>query len=228
MLSNNRYSVFNNYDSHELTNSSNSTDSSNYNLKKKNCELKKENKFQKKTTNDTNIFIKNEKKLLCNNIIISQCCKYGNKCKFAHSLSEQQMDLNKKKAFDMILSKSSLHNINLKQNFYLYNTLKILSKVCDNEHCTGGYNCKFGVCGKSNLKYQICEVDIEFGNCENKKCKLIHLTKKGLEPYNKNFEKINKIDILIKNTNDDSDSDISTISNDSDICVDEYDKSIFE
>lgn len=125
--------------------------------------------------------IKNKKKLLCNNVITNRSCGYNNKCMYAHSLEEQQIDVIRKAAYDILFSSSDLSNINFQENITLYKSLKELTKLCDRQYCTGGYNCKHGICG--NKKYQICIKDLEYGDCNNQNCNCVHLTKRGLKPY---------------------------------------------
>ncbi len=183
--------------------------------------------------------VKNKKKLLCNNVITTGSCCYENKCMYAHSLSEQQIDSNRKLAYDILFSTSDLSNINFKENVALYRSLRDLTKICDKEHCTGGYNCKHGVCG--NKKYCVCVKDLDYGDCINQNCEFIHLTLRGLEPFYSGYAiKQDKhipgtlltadfINRLPKNDEDIMDelSDISVDSN-SDDTIDECEQSIFE
>lgn len=123
------------------------------------------------------------KRILCYNAL-NRKCLHGKNCTFAHSLMEQTKDKHREIAYDIIQNNNNLSNINLVQDKELYLTLKTLTHVCDNcikEKCSGGYNCKFGAI---DYIYQICEKDLIYGNC-NIKCDKIHLTKRGLMPYNK-------------------------------------------
>ncbi len=142
---------------------------------------------------------KNIKRMLCKNIIKGGECGYGNKCKYAHTMSEQLIDSNRKQAWDILLSDDNLENINLQQNYQLYQILEEFTKSCKqccNNECIGGYNCDHGVFDK---KYQICQQDLNYGMCKNEMCELVHLTKRGLKPWytkkqtipqNLNFQKI--------------------------------------
>jgi hypothetical protein len=126
--------------------------------------------------------LQNYKKLLCNNIVDNKECCYGSKCSYAHTLDEQNIDWYRKNAYDILKSDTQLDNINLKINKNLYKTLLGLTQLCpncDEQKCTGGYNCKFGACHK---KYEICFQDLNYGNC-NDSCQLVHLTRRGLVPY---------------------------------------------
>jgi len=138
---------------------------------------------------------RNEKRILCQNMIMHGKCNYGNKCVFAHNLDEQNVDEMRKQAYSMIKESKDLSNIILKKNYYLYKTLLELTKICENcsKHtCTGGYNCTHGACLE---KYVICSKDLNYGTCkghiDEPKCMYIHLTDKGLKPYNT----INRFDI---------------------------------
>jgi len=124
----------------------------------------------------------NYKKILCKNIMASIDCIYGDKCLYAHDLSEQKMDHVRKIAYDMIMKDMDLRNINIALNKGLYNTFIILSRICEKceeNVCTGGYNCKHGACRK---KYIVCQNDLNKGTCLGD-CNMIHLTAKGLVPY---------------------------------------------
>ena len=169
--------------------------------------------------NDTN----NTKRILCYNIVTRKKCHYGKMCMYAHSVNEQVIDKIRKKAYDLIKNKISACDVNLLKDTDLFNELKQLTKLCkccDNEQCSGGYNCKYGV---FNKKYQVCYNDLMYGNCKKKSCKLVHLTKFKLICYNTqviNAKKPNvKLEKLINhdifNYNDDSSiiTDISDSSN---------------
>jgi hypothetical protein len=136
----------------------------------------------------------NHKKILCNNILTGIPCTYGNKCLYAHDVEEQNVDTIRKQAYDIVKNKcENIGSIDLTIETELYKNLLVLTKVCDsciNKKCAGGYNCKHGT---FTPKYKVCYYDLLYGNCENKDCKYIHLTKFGLKSYNKSKEKENKI-----------------------------------
>ena len=193
--------------------------------------------INKKYKNNTNYESDNDynnlKKILCYNIITNKKCNYNNKCMYAHTLSEQNVEPKRKNAYDILLNNNNLSNINLKTNYTLYNSLLELTKSCDLciiGKCTGGYNCKYGVCLK---KLCICIKDLNFGNC-NIKCDLIHLTKRGLVPFYKINEFNNNLFELIKTEEiaenkylpDDISENLSF--SDSEESIDEYDSSIFD
>ena len=178
--------------------------------------------------------LQNHKKILCKNIILNKECKYGNKCLYAHTLDEQNINNNRYIAYNIIKSTSDLSHIDLQTNIELYKTLVQLSVYCNNcihNKCMGGYNCKYGAC---KLKYVICLTDLNFNNCTDKLCKKIHLSDRNLKSlkltvgydgdiYNSNiYTNITKYDL------NNSESDISS-NNDNIMNTEEYllNKSIF-
>jgi len=138
----------------------------------------------------------NYKKILCKNINSIGKCIYTNKCLYAHSIDEQNMEPIRVTAYDMIKKNDDLSHVDLTKNKQLYNNLLALSKVCqqcDEGTCTGGYNCKHGACDKI---YVICQTDLNKGTCEGC-CGKIHLTKKGLVPYGVNIVKNLKAKVVV-------------------------------
>lgn len=124
----------------------------------------------------------NYKKILCKNINSIGRCIYTNKCLYAHSLDEQNVESIRRTAYDVIKKSDDLSNIDLSKSKHLYTHLQTLSKLCqhcEEGSCTGGYNCKHGACDKI---YVICQTDLNKGTCEGG-CGKVHLTKKGLVPY---------------------------------------------
>lgn len=124
----------------------------------------------------------NHKKILCKNITTTGKCLYMYKCLFAHCLDEQKIDNKRAPAYEIIKNNNDLSHIDLTKNSNLYNNLVILTNLClncENNICTGGYNCKYGACKKA---YVVCIIDLNKGTCNNK-CDKIHLTKRGLKPY---------------------------------------------
>jgi Zinc finger C-x8-C-x5-C-x3-H type (and similar) len=163
-------------------------------------------------TDDINENLANEKnsfkKILCYNIIYNGSCKYGDKCLYAHSLEDQNINKNRKEVYDILKSNDDLSYINLRENYELYKTMIEMTKYCkncNNNLCKGGYNCKSGVYDK---KYCICINDLNYGFCHNYNCNFMHLSKRGLKPYydEKNKKKINNnpldINFLSKKTID--------------------------
>lgn len=139
------------------------------------------------TSNAGNI----SKKILCCNILSGVVCNYGQKCLYAHSLSEQKIEPIRHKAYTIIKSKNDLSTIDLISDEKLFNTLLQLTKVCtlcNKNVCPGGYNCRHGAI---NYKNRICYDDFMYGNCKKYNCVSIHLTERGLIPFykqkNKNY-----------------------------------------
>lgn len=139
-------------------------------------------KFYKKPRDTEYIYNeKNKKKILCNNILNFGKCNYNGKCLYAHNCEEQNVDPQRKELYDNIKSDGEW-NIDLSKNDNIAKQLMVFTKVCQDcikNKCPGGYNCKYGVMDK---KYQICYKDIYYGTCDNKDCKLLHLTKRGVLP----------------------------------------------
>lgn len=138
----------------------------------------------------------NYKKILCKNINNIGRCIYNNKCLYAHSLEEQNIEPIRLIAYNMIKKKDDLSHLDLSKSKHLYNHLQSLSKLCqhcDEGTCTGGYNCKHGACDKI---YVICQTDLNKGTCEGA-CGKIHLTTKGLVPYGVSIVKNMKTKITI-------------------------------
>lgn len=123
--------------------------------------------------------------ILCINMVSTGTCKYADKCIYAHSLSEQVVLPLRKMAYDIIINKKNISNINLHEKYDLYNTFLGMYRVCNkckNNTCTGGYNCKYGVISE---KYKICIKDLKYGDC-SETCQCVHLTKQGLKPFYSN------------------------------------------
>jgi hypothetical protein len=177
---------------HKKINSHNQNDDANF--------IKVEKKNKLKINNLPNIFDEkfSKKKILCNTFFKGDECQYGDKCLYAHSITQQKMDVIRKRAYDIIqnefdLSYLDLGNKNDNESADLLLTLILLTKICYdciNKKCAGGVNCKFGVYNKS---LQICYEDMMNGKCNSihndNVCNKIHLTKRGFIPINKNKER---------------------------------------
>lgn len=156
----------------------------------------------------------NEKRLICFSIINNEKCCYGTNCKYAHSLREQIIDEDKKFVYQIILDKKLMDFFSLTnpKTEELYKNLLFLSRTCENcknKKCTGGFNCRNGVC---DFSLKLCKNDLQSGGCINKiinidvdhsiidklnfnefeQCHIYegcinghHLTKRGLLPYYK-------------------------------------------
>jgi hypothetical protein len=160
----------------------------------------------------------NLKKILCQNVIDHGECKYGNKCLYAHSLDEQNIDEKRRLIYELIDDDGDLSDFDLRKNYSTYKFLLELTKFCKNCNdgkCIGGYNCKAGACMK---RYCICINDLNNNNCKNPACDFIHLTKRGLKPfykkriYSQEYDKNKKTTLYSRrNTDFDDNSDISDI-----------------
>jgi hypothetical protein len=171
------------------------------------------------------MFSTNVKTNLCKNVINNNRCTYGEKCKYAHSLTEQKIKPNRKKTLELLEKGKELDNISPE----IVDELKIFTKICEkciNNNCIGGLNCLNGCI---SAKFQICENDLYNGICDKTNCELIHPTKRGLKPINLWIdETINKI--ITDGTEFDSKSDVKSeenleLSDSSNI---DLDKSIFD
>lgn len=138
-------------------------------------------KRPKDKDNDYMYSEKNKKKILCNNVLNFGKCNYNDKCLYAHSYEEQNVDPQRKQLYDHIKSNDKWE-IDLSKDDRTAKQLMVFTKVCsdcENNKCPGGYNCKYGV---MNKKYQICYKDIYYGACDNLECTMIHLTQRGIIP----------------------------------------------
>lgn len=145
----------------------------------------KQKNTNEQPTNTTSATEQNKKRILCNNIVLNGKCPYGNKCMYAHSIGEQQIDKYRKKAYDIIRSSYTLNDLTFSEKWvvYVYENLLQMTQLCfkcAKGVCFGGYNCKNGVSNESDV---ICYNDFVTGLCTNEQCGNIHLTKRGLVPY---------------------------------------------
>lgn len=145
------------------------------------------NKFEPKKKvnfNSANHDPSQVKKVLCFNILNRLDCPYENDCIYAHNLSEQNIEKIREEAYNIIRGDFNLSGLDLVNNKHLTKNLIALTKLCNGcctGSCPGGYNCKYGVFSKSN---QICYDDMIKGKCKYKnKCDKMHLTKRGLIPF---------------------------------------------
>lgn len=111
----------------------------------------------------------NKKRLLCYSLINDEDCIYHNNCTYAHSLGEQIIDDDKLYTYKIILDKNLMNFFSLdnpKTNEIYKNLLSQTRccKSCLKNKCTGGFNCRNGVCLK-NLK--LCKNDLLTGECLN-------------------------------------------------------------
>lgn len=116
----------------------------------------------------------NEKRLICFSVIKNQACNYGEQCTYAHSLYEQKIDDDKKFIYQIIFDKNlmnicSITNPKIEE---IYRNLLFMTNICNdckNMTCTGGFNCRNGVCHES---IKICKNDLLTGECLNKTIEL--------------------------------------------------------
>lgn len=138
------------------------------------------------STNEQNLTKHNleyAKRILCFNVLNKGFCDYNDKCAYAHGLTDQKIEPIRKEAYDMIKKDLDLSKVDLLSNRGLLHNLNQLTKLCRacvKGVCPGGYNCKYGAFDK---RYQICYNDLNDGDCHGE-CDKVHLTDKGLIPYN--------------------------------------------
>jgi hypothetical protein len=135
---------------------------------------------------------KTHKKILCKNILSNKQCTYYNKCLYAHSIEDQNVDDIRKLAYDIIKNpnlydiKEILENNELKETFL---ELTKLCNDCSKNICPGGYNCKYGAINK---KYVVCYNDIFYhsnGGCRNNLCKYVHIFKNQMSKKEEIYDK---------------------------------------
>ena len=154
----------------------------------------------------------NEKRLICFSAINKEPCNYAHHCTYAHTLDEQVIDADKMFLYQVILD-SNLKDFITLGGFRVDGILKNLlsmTRLCENcikGSCTGGYNCRSGVCDPF---LKLCRGDLLAGGCENETVEIPinaailakleapdfnpctrytgcvnghHLTLRGLQPY---------------------------------------------
>lgn len=112
----------------------------------------------------------NKKRLICYSIINNDQCEYYNNCTYAHSLEEQKIDEEKIFVYKIILDKELMNffSITNPKTDEIYKQLFFATHLCEyciNHKCTGGYNCRHGVC---NFFLKLCRNDLLTGQCLNK------------------------------------------------------------
>ncbi|BCS83139.1 hypothetical protein QLL95_gp0984 [Cotonvirus japonicus] len=112
----------------------------------------------------------NKKKLICFSIINNENCVYGSNCTYAHSLSEQIIDEDKKYIYQIILDENLMNffSVSDPKMEEIYKKLLCYTHICEqctNNKCTGGYNCRNGVFDPC---LKICKNDLMTGECLNK------------------------------------------------------------
>jgi len=97
-------------------------------------------------------------------------------------MREQKVDASRKVVYDIIESHDDLLNLNLVRNKELFDNLMCMTKACpkcEENKCTGGYNCRNGAISK---KHTVCCYDLIDGDCKYK-CSSLHLTDRNMIPY---------------------------------------------
>lgn len=112
----------------------------------------------------------NEKRLICFSKINNQKCIYGSNCTYAHNLEEQVIDDEKKFIYQIVLDRNLMNffSITNPKTSDIYKYLLFLTNICNNcinKKCTGGYNCRNGVC---DTTLKLCKNDLLTGECLNK------------------------------------------------------------
>ena len=141
-------------------------------------------RYNTNTYNKKKIYNLNKNRMICCNILNNNTCHYGSKCLYSHSYDEQFKDPIRKIAYKYIQEECDLSTVSLIKNKDLFHALKQLTKMCKKCFdlvCPGGYNCNYGVFDK---KYQVCYSNLMTGRCLVTNCQMVHLTNKGLVPYN--------------------------------------------
>lgn len=166
----------------------------------------------------------NKKRLLCFSVINGKYCNYGNHCTFAHTLSEQVINIEKFYIYQIILDKNLMNFFSLTnpKTDEIYKQLLFFTHICSkciSSKCMGGYNCKFGT---HSPCLKICKNDLLTGECINKPLNISvdesvlnkidiptkpivyggcinghHLTKRNLIPY---YKYVNQKELSKKTT----------------------------
>jgi len=159
-------------------------------------------------TNDNEIrTVRTKKRLLCFSMTKNKPCNYGIECSYAHSLNEQIIDSDRLELFRMILSSEKVMPLDSSKYKALI-SFTYGCKKCQENICSGGYNCKYGV----SQILKVCRNDLMTGNClnelesvnvPNEMAKKLgfkqhtnaqacseghHLTLRGLLPYSKHLQ----------------------------------------
>lgn len=102
----------------------------------------------------------NFKRLICFSTMTGINCRYGSECTYAHSLSDQVIDVDKLDVYRMMLGLDPVADAHSKLLF-----LTFMCQDCLKGKCTGGYNCRNGA---FHANFKICRNDFLTGNCLNK------------------------------------------------------------
>ena len=112
----------------------------------------------------------NQKRLICFSTINNETCTYGTNCTYAHCIDEQVIDWDKKFIYQIIFDKDlmNFYSLTNPNTDNIFKQLLFMTNLCDKcliNKCTGGYNCRNGVCDTS---LKICKNDLLTGECLNK------------------------------------------------------------
>jgi hypothetical protein len=112
----------------------------------------------------------NEKRLICFSIINNDKCAYGKTCTYAHSIEEQVIDKERKYMYQLILDRNLMNFYSLSNSKIddIYKQLLFFTYICNKcskKKCTGGFNCRNGVC---DIFLKLCKNDLLTGECLNK------------------------------------------------------------
>lgn len=171
----------------------------------------------------------NKKKLLCNNVLKHDFCRYGDKCMYAHSLDEQNIEPIRVPIFNYIKGITNVLDIN---NQLIYQELLQLTKVCDNcsaQSCSGGLNCKYGAVSN---EYCICYNDLVHKVCTNGICNKVHLSKFNKNHITPEYIPMEPVEIpeyiILNNEYFDENESQSSIEELQNVDNDEFTESIFD
>jgi hypothetical protein len=125
--------------------------------------------YHKEIFNVPYITYNKNKRLICFSTINREPCKYSSNCTYAHSLNEQVIDDGKLHIYNIIADKNlgGFISMSMSKREQIYELLSFFTHYCDkcnNNQCTGGYNCRNGAC-VAFLK--ICKNDLMSGECIN-------------------------------------------------------------
>jgi hypothetical protein len=129
----------------------------------------------------------NKKRLICFSVINKTRCNYQEKCIYAHSLEEQYVDEDKFFFHQIILDNNLMNFFSLTnpKTDEIYQSLTLFTQICNRcltNKCTGGFNCRNGVCHPS---LKVCKNDFLSGHCSNNLVK-IEIDNRIIHKFNKN------------------------------------------
>lgn len=128
-----------------------------------------------------------KKRLICFSVINKTKCNYQEKCIYAHSLEEQYVDEDKFFFYQIVLDKNLMNFFSLTnpKTDDIYQCLFLFTQICNKcltNKCTGGFNCRNGICHPS---LKICRNDFLTGQCSNNIVK-IEIDNRIIHKFEKN------------------------------------------